>query len=226
MGYFGIKHLPLTLVGPINATRPVMVLLGALLLYGEQLKERLTKGESENAFYVSGISIGGNNTQNLLDRYAEITRNYSKYVIIGLSLGNEGIHESTNKQQTLDQFSTNMQKIIQKIKADGKVPVVMNNYTRGDFTLDDYSYVKQMNLLIHQWDVASVNTLGAIDDGTGKWATGYQQALPDLQPRRLRIHQDGWQQPPRGAEPAEGSLYHRLLGLRQRERASGEDLRR
>ena len=37
LGYFGIKHLPLTLVGPINATRPVMVLLGALLLYGEQL---------------------------------------------------------------------------------------------------------------------------------------------------------------------------------------------
>ena len=24
-GYFGIKHLPLTIVGPINATRPVMV---------------------------------------------------------------------------------------------------------------------------------------------------------------------------------------------------------
>lgn len=37
LGYFSIKHLPLTLVGPINATRPVMVLLGALLLYGEQL---------------------------------------------------------------------------------------------------------------------------------------------------------------------------------------------
>lgn len=36
-GYFGIKHLPLTLVGPINATRPVMVLVGALLLFGERL---------------------------------------------------------------------------------------------------------------------------------------------------------------------------------------------
>lgn len=36
-GYYGLKHLPLTLVGPINATRPVMVLLGALLLYGERL---------------------------------------------------------------------------------------------------------------------------------------------------------------------------------------------
>lgn len=36
-GYFGIKHLPLTLVGPINATRPVLVLLGAVLLFGERL---------------------------------------------------------------------------------------------------------------------------------------------------------------------------------------------
>ena len=36
-GYFGMKHLPLTIVGPINATRPVMVLLGALLFFGERL---------------------------------------------------------------------------------------------------------------------------------------------------------------------------------------------
>ena len=36
-GYFGMKHLPLTIVGPINATRPVMTLMGAMLVYGEQL---------------------------------------------------------------------------------------------------------------------------------------------------------------------------------------------
>ena len=36
-GYFGLKHLPLTIVGPINATRPVLVLVGALLLFGERL---------------------------------------------------------------------------------------------------------------------------------------------------------------------------------------------
>ena len=36
-GYFGMKHLPITIVGPINATRPVLVLLGALLLFGERL---------------------------------------------------------------------------------------------------------------------------------------------------------------------------------------------
>ena len=36
-GYFGLKHLPLTIVSPINATRPVLVLVGAMLLFGERL---------------------------------------------------------------------------------------------------------------------------------------------------------------------------------------------
>ncbi|MCR4773500.1 MAG: DMT family transporter [Prevotella sp.] len=36
-GYFAMKHLPLTIVGPVNATRPVMVLVGALLVFGEKL---------------------------------------------------------------------------------------------------------------------------------------------------------------------------------------------
>lgn len=36
-GYVGIKHLPITIVGPINATRPVIVLLGAFLIFGERL---------------------------------------------------------------------------------------------------------------------------------------------------------------------------------------------
>ncbi len=36
-GYFGMKHLPITIVGPINATRPVMVLVGAMLIFGERL---------------------------------------------------------------------------------------------------------------------------------------------------------------------------------------------
>ena len=30
-GYFAMKHLPLTIVGPINATRPVMVLVSAMV---------------------------------------------------------------------------------------------------------------------------------------------------------------------------------------------------
>lgn len=37
LGYFAIKHLPLTVQGPINASRPVIVLIGALIIFGERL---------------------------------------------------------------------------------------------------------------------------------------------------------------------------------------------
>ena len=148
---------------------------GYAYLYGEQLRERLDAGLSENPFNVSGISIGGNTTQNLLDRYGDMTRDHAHYVIIGLSMGNEGVHEASDKQRIVDQFSQGMQTLISRIRQDGRVPVVMNNYTRGDFTPDDYAAIKKMNLMIHEWDVASVNTLGAIDDGAGHWASGYMQ---------------------------------------------------
>lgn len=36
-GYFAMKNLPLTIVGPVNASRPVLVLIGAVALFGEQL---------------------------------------------------------------------------------------------------------------------------------------------------------------------------------------------
>lgn len=48
LGYFSIKHLPLTIQGPVNATRPVLVLLGALLIFGERL----------NALQWCGILLG------------------------------------------------------------------------------------------------------------------------------------------------------------------------
>ena len=47
MGYFALKHLPITIAGPINATRPVLVLMGAVLLFGEKL----------NGFQWAGVSV-------------------------------------------------------------------------------------------------------------------------------------------------------------------------
>lgn len=36
-GYYAMKHLPLTIVGPVNASRPVLVLIGAVIIFGERL---------------------------------------------------------------------------------------------------------------------------------------------------------------------------------------------
>lgn len=35
--YFAIKHLPLTIIGPVKASQPMLVLMGALLIFGERL---------------------------------------------------------------------------------------------------------------------------------------------------------------------------------------------
>lgn len=37
LGYVGLKHLPITLVGPVQATRPVMLLVGAVIVFNERL---------------------------------------------------------------------------------------------------------------------------------------------------------------------------------------------
>ncbi|MDG5798763.1 EamA family transporter [Marinilabiliaceae bacterium ANBcel2] len=37
LSYFSLKHLPITIAGPIRATSPVWVLIGAILIYNEQL---------------------------------------------------------------------------------------------------------------------------------------------------------------------------------------------
>lgn len=48
MGYFAVKNMPITLTGPINATRPILVLVGAMLIFGERL----------NALQMAGILMG------------------------------------------------------------------------------------------------------------------------------------------------------------------------
>ena len=48
LGYFSIKHLPITINGPISATRPILVLLGAVVIFGEKL----------NWLQYTGIFIG------------------------------------------------------------------------------------------------------------------------------------------------------------------------
>ncbi|MBQ7448957.1 MAG: EamA family transporter [Paludibacteraceae bacterium] len=37
LAYFAMKNLPITIVSPVNATRPIWTLLGALLIFGETL---------------------------------------------------------------------------------------------------------------------------------------------------------------------------------------------
>ncbi len=139
--------------------------------YAWQLGQILTDYEYSNA------SVNGNNTTDLLARYkGHLLGDCGKYVVIGLGLGNEGLHEATDKQTVYDYWKTNMDSLIKIFQEEGKYVIATNNYPRGDYNATDYAYVKKMNLEMHGWNIPTVNLLGALDNckGNGQWADGYQ----------------------------------------------------
>ena len=70
--YFAMKHLPITITGPIRATQPILVLLGALLIFAERL----------NLFQWIGISIS-----------------IVSFYLLSLSGKKEGINFKNNKDR-------------------------------------------------------------------------------------------------------------------------------
>ena len=136
---------------------------GYAYLVGERLPKKWT---------YTNLSVNGNNTYDLLARFErDLGADSSRYVVIGLSLGNEGLHE--HGEAALLSYRENMQRLIDMVRAAGKVPVVTNNYTRADFNEVDYQDLLEMNLEMQQWQVPTINLCGVIDDGHGRWAEGF-----------------------------------------------------
>jgi lysophospholipase L1-like esterase len=145
---------------------------GYTWLYGQLLQQRYNNFGSTNNFQTSNVCVNGNSTVDVLARWkADFINNCGKYALLALSLGNEGIHE--NGQPSFDSYRDNLQLMIAEARNADKIPVVTNSYTRGDFNATDYEFIKAINLLIHEWNVPSVNLLGAIDNGAGVWADNY-----------------------------------------------------
>jgi lysophospholipase L1-like esterase len=150
--------------------------------YTGRLRELLAPGGWE----VLNQSRGGDNTKTMAPRFAPegapdpkvrylLTVNPG-YALLGLSLGNEGIQNGTTKGEKdaiYNQFEAGMRGFVERSRQQHIVPVITLCYTRNDFTQVEYEYTRRMNLAINAWDVPSVNFLGAVDDGTGKWAKGF-----------------------------------------------------
>ena len=150
--------------------------------YTGRLRELL----APRGWEVVNQSRGGDNTIRMAPRFApegtpEPNVRYllpvnPSYVLLGLSLGNEGIRNASTraeKDAIFDQFAKGMRGFVERSRQNGIVPIITLCYTRMDFTDVEYEYTRRMNLLLNSWDVPTVNLLGAIDDGAGKWARGF-----------------------------------------------------
>jgi lysophospholipase L1-like esterase len=142
-------------------------------------------------------SRGGDNTRTLMTRFAPeaaadpktrylMTVNPS-YVVIGLSFGNENLYESKTKAEkdaVYDGYLKGIRAVVDRARQNGVIPVVMLCYTRDLYTPEDYEYVRRANVEQAQWDVPTVNVLGAIDDGKGHWALGWDDKHPQASGHR------------------------------------------
>jgi lysophospholipase L1-like esterase len=150
---------------------------------------------------VLNVSRGGDNTITITPRFEpegdpEPSTRYLTpvdpgYVVIALSLGNEGIKRcalgqdpapaprvgcspSRDGQDAISrQFLDGLQRLIKRARDNGIVPIIGLTYARGDFDEVEYAHTRKANIEINSWDVPSINLLGAIDDGYGRWARGF-----------------------------------------------------
>ena len=143
--------------------------------YCQLLSQNYISNNGSN-WVTSNISIPGNNSVYLLDRWdSDLLNEGSKYVIYGVSLGNEGI--IAGGQAIFDQFQRNITLLMNKAQSAGKIVVFTDCYGRNDFTQTEYNFIKKMNIIIHQLNVPSYNFLGALDNGTGCWPVEYRYDL-------------------------------------------------
>ncbi|MBB6463288.1 MBG domain-containing protein [Flammeovirga kamogawensis] len=157
--------------------------------YTALLEDRATNGIGKN-WNVKNVSIGGDNTIKVNNRWdLDVASAGSKYLVIGLSMGNEGI--MSGGQVVFDQFKDNLIGLIQKARDEGMIPVIMSNYANGRYDETDYAFVKEMNLLIHQWDVPSMNLLGALDNGMGQFINNDEDEEKDYERDPAHPNQKG-----------------------------------
>lgn len=59
-GYFSVKHLPVTLLAPLNTSGPVWTMIGAILIYGEAMNALQWTGVAVSMAFYYALSFGGN----------------------------------------------------------------------------------------------------------------------------------------------------------------------
>ena len=153
--------------------------------YIGMLQQRLQK----RGWTVRNVSRGGDNTATIRGRWQPtdtptkrpvadgcyLLPHQPGYVLIGLSLANEGIMDgdADARARVFAQFRSGLLDLITQCRGQGFEVVVANCYPQDKFQAEHYQAIQAMNALIQRWDVASINLLGAVDDGSGHWVDGF-----------------------------------------------------
>ena len=134
---------------------------------------RLARQLEPQGWEVVNISIPGFDTKSTIGRFEEDVLPLGPgYVLIGLSMSNEGL-ETKDPDSVFNSYHSGMMELISLCRKNNIMPIVGLCYSNDNYTEKQYGYIKKMNLLINSLDVPCVNLLGVLDDGNGHFPEGY-----------------------------------------------------
>lgn len=139
---------------------------------GEGWADKLATALRARNWIVVNRSIGGDNTEKLLARFAcDVLPEHPDAMLIALSLANEGLLMG-EAELVYQKYMTNMRKLIQLCQKNGIIPIIGGCYPNNSYQESHYNYILKFNEALGGWPVASLNFLSAVDDGAGRWAQG------------------------------------------------------
>ena len=137
---------------------------------------RLARHLEPLGYKVVNLSVPGDTTEKVLARLEkDLFSLHPNVAVISLSLENEGIRGigGRDPRKVYEGFGTNLRRIIAECRKRKIVPVVASCYANDNFgDPATYRFIVDMNLEIASWDAPSINFLGALDRGDGRFVKG------------------------------------------------------
>lgn len=168
--------------GKPNFERKKIVGLGSSVLFGSGATNnngwfnQLATALTAKGYNVVNRGIGGNVTQDAINRfYTDVVPEAPDYVIIGLSLNNEGIAGTSGSTETTiyDRFKQNLIRLIKMCHQHDIIPIIASVYPNNGYTAENYRFLKMMHKEFDAMGVYYFNLLGSGDDLSGKWISGF-----------------------------------------------------
>jgi lysophospholipase L1-like esterase len=127
-----------------------------------------------NGWSVTNISIGGQNTGDALSRFqTDLLPLAPNQVLLGYSLANEGLAESSDPAATVNTFLTHLTNLVSECLSNGIYPILGHCYPDNLYTATQNVYLEAANLTLEKFKVPGIDFLGTVDDGNGHWVDGY-----------------------------------------------------
>lgn len=139
--------------------------------YFNIIKRRV--GEDHYDWFFHGI--GGDDTSDVINRfYNDVAPFQPHFVVLQLTLGNEGLYTASIRNTIYRQFRDNMLQLIRMVEQLGAIPIVIGQCCTQRFTESSryYQLAMQMNMEIAQKGVHVIDWMGQIADDNGNPLSG------------------------------------------------------